>query len=303
MRPSLGQKDGKMLGQLVYKICCRTPIKRCLEPIPFVRRIYNGWAKTHPFDVAHGTDTSGYVAVAGITDDQSLQQKINAYAASQPTIVRKALSKLADPREYTFVDLGCGKGRAAVVASEFPFSRIIGVELSAQLAKIAQDNVAKVISRFPGRAPMTIVEGNALEHPLPQGKVVLFLCHSFGRELVAELLRIIDRNLHSGAIEHLVFVYYNPVHGDLLDASKNLTRMYADVVPYDESEIGYGPDLEDTVVIWQSARGPQHKPAPRADRQIIIKKALWTAGLAKAAAFCTYFGEELAMACLMRLPI
>lgn len=292
-----------MLGRIAYKIFCRPAFKRILEPIPVIRRLYNGWAKTHPFDVAHGTDTSGYITTAGITDDASLQQKINAYAASQPTIVRKALGELPNLHEYSFIDIGCGKGRATMVASEFPFQQVVGVELSSKLATIARTNHEAIKTRYPDRSPISIIEGNALKCPLPKGKVVLFLCHSFGPELLAELIKTIEKELEAGSIEHFFFVYDNPVHGDLLDACPALTRWYAGIIPYDESEIGYGPDLEDAVVIWQSRRGAQVKPRPRAERQIIIKKALWTAGLAKIMAALACGAEEMAVACMMGLPI
>lgn len=272
--------ESQFRRSLFYRALFARGVKKYLEQIPYVRRLYAGWSRTHPFDVAYGTDTSGYVSVEGITGDQALRKQINPYAASQPSIVRRALGSLPDPRDYSIVDLGCGKGRVTAIATEFPFKQIIGVELSADLANVGKANAAKVKAKFPDRTPINIVEGNALQFPLPAGKVVMFLCHSFGRELVAELIKVIERELATGSIEHFLFVYYNPVHGDLFDASPALSRWFAEVVPYDETEIGFGPDLDDTVVIWQSVRGAHPKPHPGATRQIVILKALWRASLA-----------------------
>lgn len=273
-------QENKIRKSLVYRAFFARGVKKYLERIPYVRRLYSGWSKLHPFDVSHGTDTSGYVSVEGITGDTLLRRQINPYAASQPSIVRAALKTLPSPQDYSFIDLGCGKGRVTVIASELPFKQIIGVELSPELANVARSNSAKVHARFPGRTPITIVTGNAVQYTLPPGKVVMFLCHSFGRELVAELIRQIDHELASGRIEHFMFMYYNPVHGDLFDALPELRRWYAQVLPYDDSEIGYGPDLEDAMVIWQSAQGAHPTSHPGSDRRIIIHKPLWTAGLA-----------------------
>src|SRR5713226_561215 len=55
----------------------------------------------------------------------------------------------------TFVDLGCGKGRALILAHEAGFRNLIGVEMSPKLAAAARSNLQRL-----GIAA-TIVEGNA----------------------------------------------------------------------------------------------------------------------------------------------
>ena len=62
-------------------------------------------------------------------------------------------------------------------------------------------------------------------------------------------------------------------------ASSAFTRFYARQILYDKSEVKFGPDPDDTVVIWQSVRGSIPTPHPRADWKIVITKPLWKAGL------------------------
>jgi SAM-dependent methyltransferase len=45
--------------------------------------------------------------------------------------------------DFTFIDFGSGKGRALLLASEFPFKRIIGVEFSPELHAIAQRDIER----------------------------------------------------------------------------------------------------------------------------------------------------------------
>ena len=45
-------------------------------------------------------------------------------------------------RNSAFVDFGSGKGRAILVASRLPFRKVIGVEYSEPLTKIAQENIS-----------------------------------------------------------------------------------------------------------------------------------------------------------------
>lgn len=262
-----------------YRALYHSSIKRRLERIPFVRRIYAGWGRTHPIDVYYGIDTSGFVPAEAIHPDQSLTKKIIPYAGSQPGIVRTALSTIPNPGEYTFVDIGCGKGRVTIVASEFGFRKIIGVELSSDLVRVARANAEKVTRQYPDRPPIEIVEGDATRFPFPGGKVVVFMYHPFGRELMSQLRSTLESHIAS-SIEHIFIVYQNPVHGELFDAVPALTRWFAQTVPYDESEVGFGPDLEETVVIWQSAQRAHQSPHAGRERRIIVTKESWTAALA-----------------------
>jgi SAM-dependent methyltransferase len=263
---------------LFYPVLSHTLVKRCLESIPHLRKILPAYHRTHPFDRQYGTDTSGVVPVQMITSDKALLSKINPYGASQPSIIRHAITALGKTEEYNFVDLGCGKGRAIIVASEFPFRSISGIELSSDLAKIARRNIAIVERCFPMRPPVAAIEGNALTSPFPESKLVLFFCHSFGEELLLQLIKKLETSLSFGN-GPVFFIYYNPVHGNVLDASPVFSRWYADTLQYDESELGFGPDTEDSVVIWQSIGGAAATPHPYAERSIIITKPLWKAGL------------------------
>jgi SAM-dependent methyltransferase len=254
-------------------------VKRTLIGRPFIGKLYPGLERTHPFDMAYGIDTSGKVPVERISPDPQLRMSIVPYMASQPGIIRQALATLGNVEDYGFADLGCGKGRVTIVGSEFPFRAIMGVELSPDLAEIARTNAGIVARNFPHRAKIDIFEANAVDYSFPDGKLVVFMYHSFGRELVSRLVKKFESRLSSG-LTHLFFVYYNPVHGDLFDASPAFQRWYAESIPYDASEIGYGPDTSDAVIIWQSCAGAKETPYNRAVRPIIVTKHLWRADLA-----------------------
>ena len=47
-------------------------------------------------------------------------------------------------RQFTFVDIGSGKGRTLLMASQFPFRKIVGVELIAELHQRDQENLRAV---------------------------------------------------------------------------------------------------------------------------------------------------------------
>lgn len=177
------------------------------------------------------------------------------------------------------MDLGCGKGRVTTVAGEFPFRAVIGVELSAALAATARANAAITSRQFPNRPQVTIAEENVVDFVLPVGRVVFFNYHAFGAELMAKIMARCEAALVSGELQHMFFVYYNPVHSEIFDVSPGFSRFYVEQIPYDKSEIGFGPDRSDVVAIWQSVQGSVPTPHKGTDRKIIRIHSLG-AGLA-----------------------
>jgi len=176
------------------------------------------------------------------------------YAGSQPSIVRAALDALPPLQSFTFVDLGCGKGRPLLVASEFPFRDIIGVELSAALVAIAERNAELIAQRFPQRTPIRIICADATQFQFPAGNLVIFMYNPFGSEAVATVAEAVDAAIASDSNRTVYVVYYNPVAGHRFDASPLLQRALAVTLPYGSDELGYGPDSDDPVIIWQGGR-------------------------------------------------
>ena len=256
------------LRLLVFGLLWTPQVKTVLERVPFVRRTYDGWRWQHPFDREHGVDTSGAIPADDLECDPDLAAHSSPYGGSQPSIVRSCLATLPDPAEYAFIDLGCGKGRPLLVASEFPFQRVVGVEMAPRLVEIARQNAAALSRRRGQHIPIEVQVGDATTTAAPAVRVVYFLYHPFDAELTGALAENIAAQL-GGRLEHAFIVYYNPVHAEVFDRSPHFARWSARSLPYAADEIGYGPDLEDSVLVWQTVPG-RYPPQPGAGRQVII---------------------------------
>ncbi|MGO9876442.1 MAG: class I SAM-dependent methyltransferase [Acidimicrobiia bacterium] len=237
-----------------------------------MRRLYAGYRRQHPFDREMGIDAGGFVDPTTMNIDPALAGKINFYLASQPSIVQRSIERIPDPADSTFLDIGCGKGRPMMVASQFPFARIVGWELSADLAAVAIANFSNALGA-DGSARFDVVVGNAVEMRFPAGRLVVFVYHAMGCELLQQLVHNLERALESD-VEHVYFVYYNPVCAEILDGSPHFERWAAEMYPYDESEIGYGVDTSDAVVTWQSTQERTTDGWPGRDRPVTVISAL-----------------------------
>src|SRR3984893_15884987 len=74
--------------------------------------------------------------------------------------------------DFTFVDLGSGKGRTLLMASDYPFRRIVGVELIPVLHQGAQENLAKYRGESQKCFALESICGDATEFPFPNEPTV-----------------------------------------------------------------------------------------------------------------------------------
>jgi hypothetical protein len=188
----------------------------------------------HPFDQLHGTDTSGLIPGSVIAQDTSAKaSELTAYYGVAPSILHDFLDlwlhrTAPQPIENTvFFDVGAGKGRALLLASQFPFLRVEGVELNPSLARIAIANISlwHDDAHAKSLAPLTLHHADATTHPLPSEPTLAFLFHPFELPILRRFLRHVERSL---AQQPRAFdlLYVNAEHGSLLDRHPAFTRLW-----------------------------------------------------------------------------
>src|SRR5579871_5889958 len=96
----------------------------------------------HPWDTATGLDTSGLLYANRLATGHAHDKHSEGYYATAPSLFYGAIARwratLAGHaiEDYSLFDLGCGKGRVLLLAAEYPFRSITGIELHAGLARI-----------------------------------------------------------------------------------------------------------------------------------------------------------------------
>lgn len=225
-------------------------VRRYGSRVPILRVVYSGCYRTHPIDRMLGTDTGGIYPPESATGTNGPEAGNLPYMGSQPSIVRHALKQLGDVSGRTFVDIGCGKGRPMIVATEFAFDAVLGFDIAAPLVDIANRNGAIVARRFPHRTPMHAFVEDAMTMRFPARNIVVFFFNPFGAELMTIMLRRLEQALSDGAIERLTIVYIYPTCAHVFDGSPMLERQTSFNAPYAANEIGYGPETQQEVIIW-----------------------------------------------------
>lgn len=92
------------------------------------------------FDEQWGTETEKIVWITN-PESKNFVHGVR-YEACSPTACRWAIENArVDLSRFYFIDVGCGKGRPLLIASKYPFQRLIGIEYSARLCDQARANL------------------------------------------------------------------------------------------------------------------------------------------------------------------
>ena len=204
----------------------------------------------HPFDQQYGTDTGGLIPREQLLTGHRNDAHLTAYYGVAPSILNALIDLWMQTRplysidRYQFLDLGAGKGRAVMTAALHPFAGVTGVELNPGLAAIAQANLQRFTAQADTLAPAQILAGDALEVPLPEGPLLVFLFHPFEAPVLRRVLRRLTA--HGGASgqgkssahgkssacsESIDLLYVNAEHAAVLDRDPAFTRVFQGLVP------------------------------------------------------------------------
>jgi hypothetical protein len=112
--------------------------------------------------------------------------------------------------DFIFLDVGSGKGRALLVASEFPFKRIIGVEFLPELNSIAEKNIRAYRSKTQKCSAIESLCCDATAYCIPPGNTVIFLSNPFEHPIVSRLMTNLRESLQSHS-RQIYLIYHNPV--------------------------------------------------------------------------------------------
>jgi SAM-dependent methyltransferase len=176
------------------------------------------------FDREHGVKTEYTIRL----EDLDVANKADFcvdYGPTDTPAMERMLNALPIAHEnFVFIDLGCGMGRALLMASEFPFKKIIGVEFSSELHRAAQHNTLNFKSERQKCRNFELVYADARENRFPAENTVFYLFNPFRKPIMTIVLENSWRSLEEHPREILI-AYYNCKHKDLLESAAFLTNV------------------------------------------------------------------------------
>jgi SAM-dependent methyltransferase len=171
------------------------------------------------FDLWHGVETRGiFHHDAAVAQQDSAYAHAKHYGGTYPRSFRRYVRSLGvEYARYSFVDLGSGKGKALLLAAEYPFQRIIGVELFEPWAEAARRNLASAKRFDAAGGEIELVVGDAASFAYPREPLVVYVHNSFDAVLMQVVVDAIQQSLISTPRD-LYLIYHGPWQRHITDS-------------------------------------------------------------------------------------
>lgn len=146
------------------------------------------------FDRAYGISTSGYISLRATSFDPARFKDALAYRPVNAWALRRLLKVLSLPKTLRFADLGSGLGRPCIIAAEYGFQHVTGVELAPDLCARARENIWACRDKFPAWNSLEMVQADVLDYCAHSVDDVFFMYRPFSREVFEKVLQQLAEN-------------------------------------------------------------------------------------------------------------
>lgn len=175
------------------------------------------------FEKFESVSTSGFVSIENLTpEDTGHLATAREYVPTPRTVIDWIVDAFVDdPRSYTFIDFGSGRGRVLLAAAGRPFRAVRGVEFSEQLHRDATANIEKYPADQLKCTDIASICADAAKFDIPDGNCVLYFYNPFGPELLEIVLSRATEAARARG-DRLTVIFYNPVNRHVADGHRYL---------------------------------------------------------------------------------
>ncbi len=178
------------------------------------------------FDRQYGTDTTTILHSSDFGATSENLRYAEYFRSTPPRLFARIMAAINIRHEdFIFIDFGSGKGRTLLLASEFPFKRIIGVEFSPKLHVIAQKNTQIYQSKTQKSKTFELECVDAVSYTLPIENTVFYFFDPFKLPVMSAVLENIRKSIEKHP-RRVFIVYVNPNQWVAMSRSGFLETVY-----------------------------------------------------------------------------
>jgi SAM-dependent methyltransferase len=182
-------------------------------------------------------DRSAAINTSGIISCQNLglsDKTSRYYEPCSWDTINMALE--GDPVYYNdvFIDFGSGKGRALfLAASNYPFQKVIGVEISEELNKIARQNIQNNLNKLLCTS-IEIVTTDISEYTIPDNVTIVYLYDPIRGEVFFNLIRRLRISFDKNPRRMRIIYLHPALHDCLIENGFRMLRQLKNMIVYEE---------------------------------------------------------------------
>jgi len=170
------------------------------------------------FDKKFGIDTAGKIKIDALDLNYNSAEHASPYEGTPPKAFIGVMRQI--PADYIthsiFVDFGSGKARSVLLASEYPFKKIIGIEFSPQLHSVAKLNCLKYRNTTQKCNNIELKCMNAIDYNISSQQAIFFFYNPFNSTIMEKMASKIQKSLQEFPRKAFV-VYFWPMHQEIWD--------------------------------------------------------------------------------------
>jgi SAM-dependent methyltransferase len=156
--------------------------------------------------------------------DRLLGHFLSPYQPTEPALFHEMLAALSiDFSQFTFIDLGSGKGRTLLMAADYPFRRVLGVEILPELNHTAQENIRHYQSATQKCFVIESICEDARAFVFPPEPTVLYLFNPLPEAALVHVLGKLEGSLLTQPRACTV-LYHNPLLEPVFAQSDTLKK-------------------------------------------------------------------------------
>ena len=136
------------------------------------------------------------------------------YEAINFYILEALLQRITEMGESrSFTDLGCGKGRAMVVAAHYGFTIIRGIDFATEVCRSAEENMRNISQLFPS-VQYEVICDNVANYAISPEESVFFMFNPFDDTTIRAFLEKVEDSVEQSP-RTVYFLYASPKHIDV----------------------------------------------------------------------------------------
>jgi SAM-dependent methyltransferase len=191
------------------------------------------------FDRRYSVDTSGDIASIHLDVVGDNKAYGAAFLSTPEKTLRRALDVLPENVEnFSFIDIGAGKGRALLLASTRNFKRILGVEYAPELVACARRNFQTYRNPAQICRDLSCVCADAASFEPPLDDSVFYFLRPFEDNVMAAFLQRLKKS-YAARPRKIIIMFVSPAEPDyappheLMLATGFLRRTRLALLPFD----------------------------------------------------------------------
>lgn len=114
--------------------------------------------------------------------------------------------------------MGCGKGRVLLLASQYGFQKVKGIEFAEELCQIALVN-CKHYQKYNPMLNYEIIHSDVVNYPIQEDENVFYMFNAFGKDVLIEMLNNIITSTKIKPRKVLI-IYYHPSLSYVIESYK-----------------------------------------------------------------------------------